>query len=88
MNIKGTSSRVDIEYKGKTARFYGELGFGLLENGEVDMGTHAFLAAKSSMHWLPPHHKRAVKEKEKDALIDAVNKYMEDKEVKIIFNDF
>jgi hypothetical protein len=76
MLVEGNSTYVDIEHNGKKARFWGELGY----NG--------FLAAASSMKWLPPHDGEAVTDDERAALIREVKKHFRWCRYKVtFFND-
>jgi hypothetical protein len=75
MKIEGNSQYVDIEYNGRTARFWGELC------------TFGFLAAASTMKWLPPDDGEPITDDEKIAVIKAVRKYCRWLRYKVVFAD-
>lgn len=75
MKITGTKSYIDIEHKGRTARFWG------------DLCLHGFSAIVSTMEWLPPHSNDTVKEDERNAFILEVKSFCKRSKNKIIFTD-
>ena len=66
---------VDIEYKGKTARFTGD---------EAHIG---FRAYASSMKWLLPDRNAPVSQKDRDEWISAVNNYYANAKDRVFFVD-
>lgn len=63
MNIVYSKGHVDIEYKGKKARFYGDLGL---------VGFRAFA---NTMKWLLPEKDAPVSQEDRDEWINAINNH-------------
>jgi hypothetical protein len=70
-----TRATVDIEYKGKTARFYGDLG-------EV-----GFRALANSAKWMSPVRDAPVSDSERDEIMIAVSEYYGKTKDRVFFVD-
>ena len=75
MKITGKKGYVDIEYNGKTARFWG------------DMCLHGFSALASTMEWMSPTPTTEVDPSEKASLIKDVKSFCKRQPFKITFRD-
>ncbi|MBQ1735149.1 MAG: hypothetical protein II038_09735 [Lachnospiraceae bacterium] len=75
IKITGTKCYVDIQYEGKTARFWG------------DLCVNGFSAIASTMEWILPEGETKVSEEDRSSLIVAIRRHQRWKRFKIIFVD-
>lgn len=76
ININFTSKEVmDVTYKGRVARFGGELGL------------HEFMADIDSARWLCPKEGTKMTQREKEEVISAVCKHYHHKKIRVFFCD-
>ena len=73
--VTGTNSYVDIQYRNKTARFWG------------DLCTNGFAAIASTMEWLSPEGTILPSSDDRAQFISAVRRHFQWKRFKVFFVD-